>query len=189
MADGRTDAEIIAASLDEPDRFAAIFERHYQAIRRYTQQRAGVDAGEEIAARVFETAFTERRRFDARYQSAAPWLFGIATNLVRKHARAGGAHLRAIARLPRERSVEFDVDALLDRIDADRLRDAMLAALRALSPRDRDTILLVSWAGLTYEEASIALGVPIGTVRSRLNRARRVLRELMLAPEAMKDDG
>ena len=188
MEDDRSDATIIEASLREPQLFTKIFERHYDPIRRYAQQRAGLDSGEEIAARVFEIAFVERASFDLRYASARPWLFGIATNLVLKQARAVAVHLRAIERLPREGEPPTDVDELISRVDAYRLREGLAEALANLHPRDRETLLLVALADLSYEETASALRVPVGTVRSRLNRARRILRELLRDLAGMEED-
>ena len=103
-----TDARVIARSLDEPAVFAALFDRHYDSVHRYLARRVGPDIAAELASETFTTAFDVRRRYDPGRSDARPWLFGIATNLVRHHRRSEGRRLRAYARLdalgiPRDR--------------------------------------------------------------------------------------
>src|SRR3984957_12199206 len=81
-----TDAELVASSVRDPDAFTQLFERHWEALFRFCQSRAG-SAGEDIAAEAFRVAFDRRRRYDGRYSDARPWLFGIASNLLRDHFR------------------------------------------------------------------------------------------------------
>lgn len=171
------DAELLRSSVDTPELFEAIFDRHYDAILRYARQRAGHTVGEDIAARTFVIAFERRDTYDARRPSARPWLYGIATNLIRHHHRDERIHLAAIARLP----VDPDLDDIDDatRLDAERLRPKLLAALAALHTPDRDAFVLFAVSQLTYNEVAHALDIPVGTVRSRIHRARRHLREQM----------
>jgi len=132
-------------------------------------------AGEEILAQTFLTAFEKRTRFDPSYGSARPWLLGIATNLIRHHLREEREHLTALRKSAHdqpEAPVEDDA-----RLDAERMKPTLLEALLALSDDDRETFLLLALGQLTYEEVASALGIPIGTVRSRIHRARRHLRE------------
>jgi DNA-directed RNA polymerase specialized sigma24 family protein len=82
-----TDASLIAASVREPERFAVLFDRHFAAVHRYLQRRLGRDVAEELAAETFVTAFAGRLRYDGSRESARPWLFGIAANLVRHQRR------------------------------------------------------------------------------------------------------
>jgi RNA polymerase sigma-70 factor (ECF subfamily) len=165
-----TDGSLIAASLADAGAFAAIFDRHWLAIHRWCVSRAG-PAGEDLAAETFRVAFDERARFDPRYDDARPWLYGIATNLLRRHfrrsARREGAHT--------VREADFTDDAL-GRVEARALGPALAAALRDLPSLDRDALLLHVWADLTYTEIARATGIPVGTVRSRIHRARTRLR-------------
>jgi RNA polymerase sigma-70 factor (ECF subfamily) len=165
-----SDASLIAASLTDGAAFAAVFDRHWGAIHRWCVARAG-PAGEDLAAETFRVAFDERARFDPRYADAAPWLYGIATNLVRRHfreaARRGGPAAGVEA--------DFSDDAL-GRVEARALGPELAAALRTVSDDDRDALLLHAWAHLTYTEIAAATGVPAGTVRSRIHRARGLLR-------------
>jgi RNA polymerase sigma-70 factor (ECF subfamily) len=177
--DRPTDADLIAASLTDPARFALIFDRHYDAIRRYLARRLGGALAEDLTATVFLKALESRHRFRASASSAAPWLYGIASNLLRRHARTELRRLRAYGRLPRGEAVELDTGAVADRADAASSAPKVYAALAALQETERTTLLLVAWADLSYEEVAVALDIPVGTVRSRLHRARRRLRELL----------
>src|ERR1700753_3934198 len=85
-AGARRDAELIAASVRDPDAFTELFARHWDAVYRFCMHRAG-SAGEDIAGETFRGAFGRRRRYDTRYGGPRPWLFGIATNLLRDHFR------------------------------------------------------------------------------------------------------
>ena len=182
----QTDAEIFRRSIRDPDAFREIFERHAAAVHAYARKRIGVTAGEEILAQTFLTAFEKRTRFDTSYTSARPWLLGIATNLIRHHLREEREHLTALRRIGPERSAApIEDDA---RLDADRMRPTLIDALLALTDDDRETFLLLALGQLTYEEVASALTIPIGTVRSRIHRARRHLRERIPGWTAI-DDG
>ncbi len=164
------DATLIAASLTDPAAFAGVFDRHWPGIHRFCASRAGA-AGEDLAAETFRVAFDERARFDPRRGDARPWLYGIATNLLRHWFRSRGR-----ARLaPGADELDFADDAL-GRVEARLLGPELAAALRAVGAADRDALLLHAWAELTYTEIADATGVPVGTVRSRIHRARTQLR-------------
>lgn len=172
-----TDAEAIAASADDSSAFDVVFERHFDVVFRYLRRRVGRSRAEELAAETFAQALASRDRFDAQYANARPWLFGIAVNLLRHHYRREERELRAYAR--------SGVDPLageepsLERLDAEAARPLVAAALAELPPIEREALLLYAWAELGYEEIAYALEIPVGTVRSRLNRARGRMRELL----------
>jgi RNA polymerase sigma-70 factor (ECF subfamily) len=170
-----TDAEIFRRSIRDPDAFREIFERHASAVHAYARSRIGMTAGEEILAQTFLTAFEKRARFDLSYGSARPWLLGIATNIIRHHLREEREHLAALGKTAREQP-EAPVDDV-ERLDAQRMKPALITALITLSDDDRETFLLLALGQLTYEEVASALRIPIGTVRSRIHRARTHLRE------------
>jgi RNA polymerase sigma-70 factor, ECF subfamily len=176
------DAELLRRSVDDPDLFEEIFERHYDRILRYARQRVGHDVGEEIAARTIVIAFDRRASYDGRFTSARPWLFGIATNLIRHHLRYERVHLTALAKLPLD--PDLDDEDIVERLDAARQRPQLIRALMDLPTPERDAFLLVALSGLTYAEVGNALGIPEGTAGSRIHRARRALREAVDAPEA-----
>ncbi|MGH2626351.1 MAG: RNA polymerase sigma factor, partial [Anaerolineales bacterium] len=139
-------------------------------------------------ANVFLAAFQSRKRFRPRGQDAGPWLYGIATNILRRHARTEVRRLRAYGRVPRPGVAQVDGDAIASRLDAERSAALMGDALAQLPEAERTVLLLIAWADLSYEETAVALDVPIGTVRSRLHRARARLREL-LGPIGQYEDG
>jgi RNA polymerase sigma factor (sigma-70 family) len=175
-----SDARVIARSRDEPEQFAMLFDRHADAVHRYAARRLGPEAAEDLMAETFVTAFQRRHTYDLARADARPWLFGIATNLVGRHRRAEARRFKALSRLPEPVEHEEPVaDRAVARAGATGVRRELAAALGGLSARHRDVVLLVAWAGLDYEEAAEALGVPVGTIRSRLHRARSRLREAL----------
>jgi len=173
LATQATDAELISRSLAEPEAFAAIFERHYADVHRYLARRIGSHGADDLAAATFTTAFAQRRRFVPQHDSARPWLFGIATKLLLGERRRERRMLQRIARLAaQERPSLGAVYPGPDGLDG-----PLAAALRAMNPGRRDALLLLAWAELSYEEIAVALSLRVGTVRSRISRARRELRE------------
>lgn len=171
------DSEIIRRSLDEPGVFSDIFERHVRPVGGYIRRRIGADAVDDVLSETFLVAFRRRASFDLTAESARPWLLGIATTLVKSHRAAEARQLRAFeASSSAERvGVEMPHARSDSRIDADAALRAFAPRIAALAPKDRDTLLLHAWGDLTYEQIAVALGVPTGTVRSRLNRVRRKL--------------
>ncbi len=155
--------------------FGEVFDVHFDAVHAYLRRRAG-DAAEDLAAETFTRAFAAYPRFEPARGALRPWLLGIATNVVHGHRRAEARRLRAYSREagmtpPPPGGVE-----VASQLDAARQARAAAAAIARLAPGDRDVLLLVAWADLGYEEVAQALGVPVGTVRSRLNRARTAVR-------------
>ena len=159
-----TDADAISDSLADPGAFVTIFDRHFDAIRDYLARRLGDDAAADLAAETFTRAFDVRKRYDLSHTDARPWLYGIASNVMRRHGRDERRRLRAYARLASQRSVPER--------EAQPLSADVAEALAALSPGEREVLLLFAWVDLSYEDISRALAIPIGTVRSRLGRAR-----------------
>lgn len=180
-----TDGEIFQRSIDHPEAFREIFERHATIVLAYARKRLGSTIGEEVLAQTFLIAFQGRSRFDPTYASARPWLFGIASNMIRHHLREEREHLTALRKVAPEPPMESIED--VGRLDAQRMRPQLIAALLTLSDEDRETFLLLALAGLTYEETAAALGIPIGTVRSRIHRARMRLREQVRSRTAISD--
>ncbi|MEU6013146.1 RNA polymerase sigma factor [Streptomyces sp. NPDC047515] len=182
------DAEIVAQSLEQPEIFAGLYDRHAPDIHRYAVRRLGEGAADDITAETFLIAFRSRRRYDRTRRSARPWLYGIAANLIGKQRRGEERALRALARTGQDPVAASWSDRCDDRISA---QGPLAGALASLSPGDRHVLLLVAWADLGYQEVAEALGVPLGTVRSRLNRARRKVREALsldpsFTPDAME---
>ena len=176
-----TDAEVISASLEAPQAFEAIFDRHFRPIRRYLRRRLSRPVADELAAEVFTAAFAHRRSYDLTRPDALPWLYGIAANLLRRHVRDEDRELAAYARSVIGPATMPGSEPLEQIVRRD-LESALAEALRQLEPGDREALLLFAWANLSYEEIAAALELPIGTVRSRLNRARTQVRR-SLAPQ------
>ncbi|MES9535869.1 RNA polymerase sigma factor [Spirillospora sp. NPDC049024] len=170
------DAALIESSLADPEAFAALFDRYSAMLYRYVSRRLGPEPAEDVVGETFLVAFSKRHRYDLAQQDARPWLFGIATKLVARHHRAEAARYRALRRSPVDGPVEGPDDRVAAGVTASATRPALAAALSGLARRDLDVLLLVAWGDLSYEEAARALGIPVGTVRSRLNRARRKVR-------------
>lgn len=173
----RSDSQVVAASLHEPDQFAVLYDRHSGHIYRYLTRRLGSVIAEDLTADVFVSAFESRSRFDTSRPSARPWLYGIASNLAAKHRRSEVRALRALARTGVDPVADSWTDAADQRVAAQSLNRQLARALADLPRVDRDVLLLVAWADLSYEEVANALAVPVGTVRSRLHRARRKVRD------------
>ena len=180
-----SDAEVIARSVDEPTCFFELFDRHYRSLHRFLRARGLGDAADDLAAETFVVAFRRRSRYDGAHAEARAWLFGIAINLARNAARADRRRLRAVLRLAERPSDPGE--ELLDRVTAGSL--PLAEALAELSAEERDTLLLHACEGLSYDEVAEALAVPVGTVRSRLHRARSKVRaRLELYQERGDDD-
>lgn len=167
------DNTVIARSVQDPVAFGEIFHRHAAMIHRYAVRRAGDAVADDVTSETFLIAFERRARFDPARQDARPWLFGIATNLIHRHRIAQARTLRAMEHAVREPVITHDLD---DALDAQRAVAQLAKRIRGLNARDRDCLLLFAWAELSYDEIAEALHIPAGTVKSRLNRARRQIR-------------
>jgi RNA polymerase sigma factor (sigma-70 family) len=174
-----SDAALIGASRGRPQAFAAIFDRHADELYRYVAGRVGAQVAADVVAEVFVVAFRTRDRYDTERPDARPWLYGIATRLVGQHRREERRRLRAMARVAAPGAVEGFEDPATDRVMAQQLHPRLARALGRLPADDRDLLLLVAWGDLTYQQAGHLLGIPVGTVASRLHRVRRKLRRAL----------
>ena len=165
-----TDAVVIERSLRTPEAFGELFDRHWDSVYRYCRSRAG-DAGEDLAAETFKLAFDRRAGYDPERADVRPWLLGVATNLIRNHLRSCERGRRAAQRLDAGPG-EDHADAAVGRVEAALLGPSLAQALNGIPEGDRDALLLMAWNDLTYAEVAEALDVPLGTVRSRISRAR-----------------
>ncbi|MFF4351952.1 RNA polymerase sigma factor [Streptomyces sp. NPDC001530] len=182
------DAEVVAQSLEQPELFARLYDRYASDIHRYAARRLGTGAADDITAETFLIAFRTRARYDTDRPNARPWLYGIAGNLIGKQRRAEVRALRALARTGHDTVAESWTDLADDRVTAQSAHAPLAGALAALPAGDRHVLLLVAWADLTYAEVAEALRIPVGTVRSRLNRARRKVRSALGADPAFTLD-
>ena len=174
-----SDADVITASQADPERFAAIFDRHAAEIHRYAARRLGRQAAADVVSEVFLAAFRNRGRYHADRADARPWLYRIAAKVISQQLRAEGWRAHMLAAAPVPPPADFPADDIGDRISAERLRPVMFRVLSGLNAADRELVLLVAWAELSYEQVAQALEIPIGTVRSRLHRIRVKVRRAL----------
>ncbi|TYB51238.1 RNA polymerase sigma factor [Nonomuraea sp. PA05] len=163
----------------DPERFARLFIDHAPELKRYVVRRLGLEPADDIVAETFAVALQRLETYDGRRGDERAWLYGITTNLIGRHRRREIALYKALSRTGADAVTEPFTDAVEQRVVADGARRRLAKALAGLSRKHRDTLLLVTWTELTYEEAAVALGVPVGTVRSRVNRARSRLRRVL----------
>ncbi len=155
-----------------------LFEAHGRDIHRYVERRLGHSLAQDLTAETFRVAIEQWPRFSPSLGPERAWLFGIASNLIRRHWRTERRRLAASARLPVDGEADYggvgDVEA---RIDDQARVERVLKAIDLLQPEDRDLIALIAWERLSYRDAASALGIPSGTIGSRLHRIRTILRE------------
>ena len=158
--------------------FGDLFSAHASAIYVYCFRRtADWTVAEDLVSVVFLEAWRRRGDVDLVTEPALPWLYGIATNVLRNQRRSMRRHRAALARLPVTGvSPDFAEDAAARLDDQVHMRH-VLSVIASLSQRDQEVLALCRWQELSYEEAAVALGIPVGTVRSRLARARSRLAE------------
>ena len=154
-----TDSEIIQRSLGQPRAFAELFDRHARTVGGYAARRLGPDAGEDILSETFLVAFARRKSFDTSWDSALPWLYGIASRLIRKHRAREAKHFRSsVESAQREEHIsQGDLESTIARLDAEISTRELAPRIAALSAKDRETLLLYAWGDLTYEEVAVAL--------------------------------
>lgn len=167
-----SDADVIERSILEPHFFGTIFDRQFGNVHAFIARRIDRSSADDLAAEVFVIAFAGRAQFVPVHDSSLPWLYGIATNLVRHALKRRDVQARALHFVTVSREIEDAEEDGDDRLDV-----LMPGALESLPSRDRDALLLHYWEELSYEETACALGIPIGTVRSRIHRAKRQLRK------------
>lgn len=170
--------------------FGALFERHASAVYNYCFRRVGNwSAAEDLTSATFFEAWRRRDQVRLTRDSLRPWLLGVATNLLRNDLRSRRRRDAALQRVVMDIEESTLADRVATRIDDERRMSEVLRALSAMSKDDQDVIALVVWSELSYEEAAIALDVPVGTVKSRLSRAKRRVMELSGDSGHNNDDG
>jgi RNA polymerase sigma factor (sigma-70 family) len=178
-----SDATIIRDSVEHPEAFSEVFDRHFAAVYAFISRRAAWSDPADLAGETFRVAFEARERYDPSYATALPWLYGIARNLMRRRqtqdrhrglAHAADGNLRASAFTdPMSHAVQS--------VDANRDLITVLRALETEAPDAVEALTLHVWEGLSYDEIAHVLDLPIGTVRSRINRLRQRLRASLVA--------
>lgn len=173
----RSDADVIHASCGDPAEFGEIFRRYFPRVYAYLVQRLPRDAAEDAASRVFEIALQKRASYEPVHETALPWLYGISCNVVAKHKRSVVRGARAYARVASSDTVITlsPATGATERVDAASDVAFLSPAIEALSSRDQHILHLTAYAELSPTEIATSLGIPAGTVRSRLHRIRRHL--------------
>lgn len=154
-----------------------LYDDHARDLHRYLAIRVDPQAAADLVSEAFLTAWERRDTFDPSRASLKAWLFGIATNLMRHHARSESRRLRAWSREHARRTVvELVEDRTASVVDAKSVVADLAETLVGLRPEERDVLLMVAWADLTADEISAVTDTPVATVRTRLFRARKKLR-------------
>lgn len=171
-------------ALANPAAFTQIYDRHSRVVGAYLARRLGPSEAEDILSETFLVAFRRRSSFDASQDSARPWLLGIATRLIKRHRAVEARYWAAVQLGAADAATQSDssVERAAERADAAQAVRELWPTVSKLSSNDRETLMLFALADLTYEEVARSLNIPVGTVRSRLNRVRRRLtqaRELL----------
>jgi RNA polymerase sigma-70 factor (ECF subfamily) len=184
-----TDRELWRRAGDgEPECFGVIFDRHASAVHGYCRARTGdPHDAQDLVSVVFLEAWRHRRRVKLHEESALPWLLGVAHRVVLKRHRSTSRHRAALARLPSVPPEPDPADEVASRVDDTRRLGALRSALTQLRPGDQEVLARCVWGGLDYASAAVAMGVPVGTVRSRLGRARARLARLAEPPQELVD--
>jgi RNA polymerase sigma factor (sigma-70 family) len=167
-------------SHDPRVRFERVFDECFDTIHRFLSRRVGRELADELAAETFAEAYRVWARFDGT-RAPLPWLYGIATNILRHHYRDEKRMLHAYYRTGIDPVLEDVESDRVQRLDASLESRRLARALADLRVEERDVLLLFAWGDLTYEDISDALSIPIGTVRSRLSRARAKVRNFLQA--------
>ncbi|MFJ3811702.1 RNA polymerase sigma factor [Streptomyces sp. NPDC090073] len=191
--EGRRDPAEDAALLQDRDAsrgFAALYDRHAPDLHRYVARRLGLGLADDVVAETFLVAYHRRQRFDPARGEVRPWLYGIAGNLISQHRRLEVTQYRALARTSVDPVVADGHDSTDDRVAATAVTRQLAAALAHLSKGDRDVLLLIAWECFSYEEVAQALEIPVGTVRSRLHRARKKVQKVLggVDPTAVREE-
>lgn len=182
-SDVEPDGVLIERSVqDRPDAFVEVVRRHEVATHGYLARRVGRQAADDLLSEVWLRAFAARDGYDTRCGDAQPWLYGIARNVLREHWRASSGNEPTAL----DETSADPWDAVNDRLDSAERAKAVASAVRALRVAEREVLLLVAWEQLTPAEAAKVLGVPQGTARSRLHRARATLRRVLSELDAGK---
>ncbi|MFG2949118.1 RNA polymerase sigma factor [Streptomyces adustus] len=166
------------------DAFGELFDAYARSVYNHAYRLTGEwAAAEDVVSLTFLDAWRLRERLDADGGSLRPWLLGIATNVTRNTRRTARRHAAAVARLPREEAVRDFADEVAGRVDDAERLSVVRTAMARLRRSEREVLALCVWSGLDYRAAAEALGVPVGTVRSRLSRARIKLAKYLEPPQ------
>lgn len=158
--------------------FGQLFDRHARAVYNHCFRRsADWSVAEDLTSVVFLEAWRRRRDVQLSEDSILPWLLGVANNCLRNAARSRRRYRRLLAKLPKVVDLPAADTQIEERLEDEQAMRRIVSDLGALRQEEQEVIALCDWSGLTHTEASVALGIPVGTVKSRLSKARAQLRE------------
>jgi RNA polymerase sigma-70 factor (ECF subfamily) len=167
------DSDLLEMAGSEPEAIGELFKRHSRSVYAYCARRTGnLDLAEDLTSIVFMEAFRRRRKLQLSSTSALPWLFGVANNVMRNADRSFRRYRSALNRIPVPANGTSSEEGAIERFEAQEALASAIEAISTLTQRERDVVLLVLWSELSYADAATALGIPVGTVRSRLASAR-----------------
>ncbi len=159
--------------------FTGLYRDHVGAVFALAHRLTGSrELAEEVTAETFLVAWRARAEVDADERPLLPWLLGITARQSMNATRGVRRRLTFLSRRPGPTPVEDFADETVARMDDARLLRRTQEALRSLTRAEAEVVGLCVWSGLSYAEAADALDIPVGTVRSRLARARARLRAL-----------
>lgn len=177
------DAELVSLAASDPEAIGELFKRHSRAVYVFCARRTGnLDLAEDLTSVVFLEALCRRRKLQLSNTSALPWLLGVANNVTRNADRSLRRYRSALARVPPVSDGASSEDTAIEHLGSQEALASAFEALRPLTQAERDVVLLVLWSELSYAEAAASLGVPIGTVRSRLASARQKFAAITINP-------
>jgi len=157
----------------QPEAFGELLRRHSRSVYASCARRTGnLDLAEDLTSVVFLEAFRRRRKLQLSNASALPWLLGVANNVARNADRSVRRYRSALGRIPAQANTRSPEDDAIERLGAQEALDRALEVISTLTRGEQDVVLLVLWSELTYSDSATALGIPVGTVRSRLASAR-----------------
>jgi RNA polymerase sigma-70 factor (ECF subfamily) len=173
----QSDADLLAALRAEGQpAFDVLFERYSDFVYNFAFRRTGSwSEAEDVVELVLLELWRQRDRVVLKHASLRPWICGVASNCIRRWVRSRDRQHRAFGRVVGGGPVEDPADAVASRLDDERRMRELLLALEALPGPQREVLMMFAWEELSYEEIAEALDLPIGTVRSRLSRARATL--------------
>ncbi|MFI6097673.1 RNA polymerase sigma factor [Lentzea sp. NPDC051213] len=164
--------------------FGELYERHAQAVFAYCLRRTGIWAvAEDLVSVVFMETWRKRAAVaseGSQKWSLLPWLYGVALGVTRNHHRSRSRYRAALDRVPQPAADDDHAEDVARRVDAEIRTRAVIAELAALPVKDREVLEMSAWSDLSHAQIAEVLGIPIGTVKSRLARAQRTLRGVLV---------
>jgi RNA polymerase sigma-70 factor (ECF subfamily) len=178
VATDPTDPELLdRMAMGDREALAIIFRRHHGTVYRFSRQMLGSkEAAEDVTQDVFVALTKGAGRFNREVASLSTYLYGIARNLVLQRYKRSRARVEVnIDAMGDDEAVFATTSDPTETMARDHATRALRRAILRLPVHYREVVVLCELNGLSYEEAAAIAGCPVGTVRSRLSRARQML--------------